>query len=261
MKIGVCRGFEDLEQIKTAVSAGVDYIETNFGCLATFRDERINLCKETLDELAIKCEAANSFIPGEMNLVGDNIDYVKISEYLDRGFQRAEIFGIKKVVLGSGRARSFEEGFSLEKAKEQLAFFLGEYAAPRAKKAGCIIVIEPLRFCESSMIHTVADGVEIARMSNSSNVFGLADLYHVYGNDDSIEGIADYKGEVKHAHIAEPINRAYPSLSDNDEIKTIYKNFFDALKSAGCETCSIEARTDDFNNDIISAVKVLKEII
>lgn len=261
MKIGVCRGLDDLESIKAATQAGVDYLETRFGCLVNFSDEDFIRAKETLESLSLRCLASNGFIPGEMKLVGDKVDYPALCDYLDRGFERAKTLGVEKVVLGSGGARSFEDGYSLEKAKEQLAFFLSEYAAPRAKNAGCIIVIEPLRFCETSMIHTVKDGVEIARMCGCDNVFGLADLYHVYGNEDSIEGIAEFKGEVCHAHIAEPVNRSYPSTADSDDIKEIYKSFFEALETAGCDTCSVEARTEDFDTDIFDAVKVIKSLI
>lgn len=261
MKIGVCRGLEDFDGMKAAASSGVDYWETGFGCLAKFTDDEIKNSKEMLDSLSLECLASNGFIPGSMKLVGDNVDYPALCEYISRGFERAKFIGVKKVVFGSGGARSFEDGFQLEKAKEQVAFFLSEYAGPIAKKAGCIIVMEPLRFCESTMIHMVKDGVEIARMSGCDNVFGLADLYHVYGNDDSVTGIADFKGEIKHAHIAEPVNRRYPCDGDGDDVKVIYQSFFDSLKSAGCDTCSVEARTDDFAVDISGAVKLIKSII
>lgn len=261
MKIGVCRGLDDFESIKLAAEAGVDYYECGFGSLAKFNDEKFNECKEFLCENNLPCFAANGFIPGELKVVGENIDYGALTEYLDKGFERAEKLGVKKIVFGSGSARSFPEGFSFEKAKEQIAFFLSEYAAPKAEKSGCIIVMEPLRFGESSMIHTVADGIEIARMSGKGNVAGLADLYHVFGNNDSIEGIADFKGELLHSHIAEPEKRDYPSTKDSEEVIAIYKSFFDALKIAGCETCSVEARTDDFANDIADALAIIKALI
>ena len=98
-------------------------------------------------------------------------------------------------------------------------------------------------------------------MTKKDNVKALADLYHVYGNEDSIEGIGDCLGLVCHAHIAQPVERVFPSDNDEDNIKNIYKNFFDSLKRCGCETCSIEARTDDFANDIFDSVKVLKSLI
>ncbi len=260
MKFGVCRGLDDFVAMKTAKEAGVDYFETGFGCLANYDDDKFNIGKAMLDSLNLPCYAANGFVPGDMPIVGDNIDYNELVDYLDRGFERAKVLGVKTVVLGSGKARSFPEGYSLEKAKEQLAFFLSEYAAPRAKKAGSIIVLEPLRFCESTMLYTVAEGIEIACMSGADNVFGLADLYHVYGNEDSIDSIKSFKGLVRHSHIAEPVKRIYPSQSDSDAIKSIYKEFLDALKVAGCETCSIEAGTDDFAGEIGEAISLLESV-
>ena len=258
MKIGVCRGLDDFEAMKAASGIGLDYWETGFGCLANFDDEKINLCREKLEEYNIKCLVSNGFIPGDMPIVGRSVDYAALCEYMDKGFERAKLFGVEKIVLGSGKARSFEEGFCLDRAEEQVAFFLEAFAAPKAKDAGCIIVIEPLRFKESSIIHTVADGVRIAKMSKADNVFGLADLYHVYGNKDSVEGIADFKGKIKHAHIAEPVKRKYPLSADSDDIKSIYKAFFNALEIADCETCSIEAHTDGFASDIKDAVEIIK---
>lgn len=260
MRFGVCRGLDDFSAMKSAAKAGVDYFETGFGCLAGFSDEKFCEGKNMLDSLSLKCEAANGFIPGDMKLVGEDVDYPVLCDYMDRGFARAVELGVKKIVLGSGKARSFPEGFSPDRAKEQLALFLGDYASPRARKAGCIIVLEPLRFCESTMLHTVADGVELARVCGADNVFGLADLYHVYGNNDNIEGIKDFPGLVCHSHIAEPVKRIYPSDSDSPEVKEIYKQFLNALKSAGCETCSVEAHTDNFDEDVFNAVSLLKSV-
>lgn len=260
MKFGVCRGLDDFDAMKAAVQAGADYFETGFGCLANFTDEKFLEGKQMLDSLGLRCIAANGFIPGDMSLVGDNVDYSAIEEYLDRGFERAEALGVEKIVLGSGKARSYPDSFPAEKAKEQLAFFLSEYAAPRAEKIGAIVVLEPLRFCESSMIHTVKDGVEMAELSGSGNVFGLADLYHVYGNNDSVSAMRELKNKVCHAHIAEPVKRRYPNAEDNEEVIYIYREFLSTLESIGCHTCSIEAHTDDFSSDVKNAIPFLKSL-
>lgn len=261
MKFGVCRGLDDFDSIKIASKIGVDYYECGFGSLANYDDGKFNNCKAFLKENNLPCLAANSFIPGELKVVGESIDYGALTEYLDKGFERAKALGIKKIVFGSGNARSFPDGYSLEKAKEQLVFFLSEYASPKAEKAGCVIVMEPLRFGESTMIHKVSDGIEIARLSGKKNVAGLADLYHVYGNNDSIEGIGKFNGELLHSHIAEPEKRIYPSTKDSDEVISIYIKFFTALEKAGCDTCSVEARTDDFGNDIADALAILKTLV
>lgn len=101
----------------------------------------------------------------------------------------------------------------------------------------------------------------MAKYCGCDNVFGLADLYHVYSNGDRPESIKDYPGFVRHCHIAEPTNRRYPSINDKEEIVKIYNSFFDSLISAGCDTCSIEARTDDFDADIFNAFKLLRQLI
>lgn len=260
MKFGVCRGLDDIEAIKIASEAGADYFETGFGCLANFTDEQFLSGKNALEDYGIKCVAVNGFIPGDMNLVGENVDYGRIEEYLDKGFERAGVLGVEKIVLGSGKARSFEDGYSKEKAEEQLAFFLSRYASPKAKKIGASIVLEPLRFCETSMIHTVADGVKMAHLSGEDNVFGLADLYHVYGNADSVSGMRELKNKVIHAHIAEPVKRVYPKSTDREEVIYIYREFLSTLDAIGCETCSIEAHTEDFKADAVEAISFLKSL-
>jgi sugar phosphate isomerase/epimerase len=261
MLFGVCRGLDDYVAMECAKKAGIDYFETGFGCLANFDDEKFNKGKEKLESLGLPCLIANGFIPGDMKLVGDEVDYKSLEDYLVRGFKRAEEIGVKIIVFGSGGARSYPEGFSPEKAREQFVYFLKEYAAPMAKKAGCIIVIEPLRFCESSMIHMVSDGIEMSRLSGADNVFGLADLYHVYGNNDDIDAMKQFNGMIKHCHIAEPEKRAYPSLAkDSDCVKATYKKFLDVMSAAGCDTCSIEARTDDFCNDVADAIALLRNL-
>lgn len=261
MKIGTCRGLDDFAAIKDAAEAGVDYYECGFGNLVNLDEEKFQKAKKMLDEYNIPVYAANGFLPGDLKVVGDNIDYEAIEAYLDKGFERAKELNIKVIVFGSGAARSYPDGYSHEKATEQLAFFLKEYASPKAEEAGCTIVMEPLRFGESKMIHTVKDGVEIGEKSGKNNVLSLADLYHVYGNDDKLEEIASFYGKVYHSHIAEPVNRTYPFATDSDEVKVIYKAFISALKGTGCETVSIEARTDDYANDIKNSVKFLREII
>ena len=55
----------------------------------------------------------------EANKNGENVDYAGITAYLDKGFERAKALGVKKVVFGSGGARSFPEGYSFEKGDGQ----------------------------------------------------------------------------------------------------------------------------------------------
>ena len=75
MKFGVCRGLDDFSAMKAAKEAGADYFETGFGCLANYDDEKFNEGKAMLDSLGLPCYAANGFIPGDMPIVGEEVDY------------------------------------------------------------------------------------------------------------------------------------------------------------------------------------------
>lgn len=261
MKIGVCHGFDDYKAVAFAAKCGADHYEPPFREFVSADDEKVNMFISALKEAKIPCISACNFIIGDLALTGENVDYPAISEYLDKGFENAKKIGLKKVVFGSGKARSCPDGFSPDKAYSQVVKFLSDFAAPKAKKAGVIIVIEPLRFNESTMIHKVSEGVKLADDSGCDNVFGLADLYHVCGNGDDIDGIADFVGKVRHAHIANGETRHYPLPGDVDEMMAIYKRFFAALNKAGCDTCTIEARTDDFYNELPQTLKLLKELV
>ena len=123
MKIGVCRGLNDFTAMYHASLAGVDYYEVGFGSLSKFTDDEIKKSIEKLQEYNLPCTVANGFIPGDLKVVGESVDYDALTAYMETGFQRAKEIGVKKIVFGSGKARSFDEGFCPEKAKEQFIYF------------------------------------------------------------------------------------------------------------------------------------------
>ncbi len=257
MKLGACLGWGDFSKYEFAKKCGLDYGETDFTDIALASEEDFNEFCKNIKELQFPVLSANHFLPGHLKLVGENVDKKALAEFLEKGLKRASVLGIQSVVFGSGAARSFDENYTLEKANEDMVFFLKEIASPIASKYNVNIVIEPLSFHETSMIHTVKDGVDFAEKANFEHIYGLADLFHVCNNNDDIDGIGHFIGKIKHAHIAEPETRIYPNKNSNESITVIYKNFFGALKKAGCETCTIEARTDDFRKDLVEAIEVL----
>ena len=72
---------------------------------------------------------------------------------------------------------------------------------------------------------------------------------------DDCETIIKLTGAIKHAHVAEPVSRNYPRKDDGAD----YKSFIEALESAGCETCSVEASTDNFERDCAPALKAIRQ--
>lgn len=256
MKLGVCSDLSSFDKLELIAKLGFDYIEINFTDMVLREDEEINVFISNLKKLDFKCEAANCFFPGSIKLTGDEIDYNEISQYLEKGMERASRIGIKTVVFGSSGARNHPEGYSYDKAYEQLVVFLGDYAGPAAKKYGVSIAIEPLGKKEANMIFTAEDGVLLGRASGCDNVKGLVDLYHMYRNGDEFENIIKFPNEIIHAHVCHP-NRNYPLLTDGYD----YKPFMQTLKTSGCVRVSIEGRSDDFFNDLPSSIEVLKASI
>lgn len=257
MKLGACAGCTALDKIEILAKTGFDYVEIGFGDMAKRSDEEFEAFLAKLAELNFKCEAANSFVPGEIKLTGEEVDYAAVTEFVEKGMARAEKIGIKSVVFGSSGARNVPEGFPREKAYEQLVVFLRDYCGPISKKYGVNIAIEPLSTTETNIIFSVEDGVLLGRASGCDNVKGLADLYHMYNNNDDVDNIMKFPGEVIHSHIACGPTRNYPTPDDG----FAYKPFVDALKAAGCARLSVEARSQDFAVDAKIAFDLLKALV
>ncbi|MBE6748643.1 MAG: sugar phosphate isomerase/epimerase [Ruminococcaceae bacterium] len=260
MKLGACLGYGDFSKFEYAKKCGLDYGETDFTDITLASDEDFNSFCENIKKLGLPVLSANHFLPGDLKVVGENVDYKALTEFLEKGLKRASKLGIQSVVFGSGRARSFGDDYTVEKANEDMVKFLKEIVSPLASEYDVNVVIEPLSFPETSMIHTVKDGVDFAEKADFNHIYGLADLFHVCNNKDDVDGIGDFIGKIKHAHIAEPQTRVFPNKNADIGVDDIYKRFFSALKKAGCETCTIEARTDDFFADLPEAIEVLKEM-
>jgi sugar phosphate isomerase/epimerase len=256
MKIGVCGGFD---RIAIAAECGFDYIEANFKDLTVASEEKFYKFNEELVKCGIACEAANCFLPGEMKVTGNQVDYIALEKYLKAGFARASETGIKMVVMGSGGARSISEDCTYQKAVNQIIYFVHEFAGPIAAEHKIDFVFEPLRKAESNIINTIKEGAMLAAAVNLPNVGTLGDIFHMHIEGDTYDDIRDLKGIFRHAHISNPV-------SDHPEINRIfmknpdeydYKGFFDALKFIGCERVSIEAGTKNFAEDAREAIKIM----
>ena len=256
MRIGVCGG---VERIKAAAESGFDYFEPGFRSLALADDETYQQFKAELEKYGIPCDAANCLLPGDIKIVGKNIDYDYIKSYLKKGYARAAEVGVKTVVLGSGSARSVPDGYPYKDGVNDIIRFVKLYAAPMAAEYDITFVFEPLCKKESNIINTITEGAMLASAIDMPNVASLADLYHMYVEGDTYDDIRRLKGMIRHAHISNPaptdpdIKRVFMKSSDEFD----YKGFFDALKYAGCERVSIEAVPIDYETDVREAVKIM----
>lgn len=256
MKIGVCCG-TDIEKMKYIKALGYDYAESHCQEIAKADDEKI----EAIKAVGLPVLAANCFI--SLRVVGAEKDETAIREYLENLFSKASCLGLSYLVFGSSGARRIPDGMSLEQGRAEIVDFLKYLVVPVAEKYNLPVAIEPLRPEECNAINTVDDGVEIAKKVNSPFIKVLADVAHMFVQNEDLKKLAAYKGFMIHAHTSNPDpapetgkKRIYPAA--NDAFSQV--DFFDALKAAGVETCSIEADVIDFEEDAKNAYEALKNL-
>ena len=256
MKIGVCCG-TDIEKMKYIKALGYDYAESHCQEIARADDEKI----DALKAVGLPILAANCFI--SLRVVGEEKDETAIADYLEKLFSKAKRLGLSYLVFGSSAARRIPEGMSLEQGRAEIVDFLKNLVVPVAEKYDIPVAIEPLRPQECNAINTVADGVEIAEKVGSPYIRVLADVAHMYVQNEAMELLREYEGIVVHAHTSNPdpdksldCKRIYPKKSDEFS----QASFINELKAIGVEHCSIEANVLDFEQDVINAYEVLKEL-
>lgn len=205
---------------------------------------------------AAKCKviAANSFLPGQLKLVGPSINEAAVLGYVDTVMRRAAAAGLKVVVLGSGAARQIPEGFNRDTAKKQFVLIVRKMAEVAAKYK-IPIAMENLNKGECNFINSVAEGLEIAKLINHPNFKLTADIYHMLRENEPASAIIDAREYIVHCHIAENRERGYPGKFGED-----FRPYLKALKSIGFTgVLSMECPWKDMKTELPLAFKYLQQ--
>lgn len=255
MRFGICTGLENVNRL---AEVGYDYIELGVrNALMPEADEtEFQKIRERVADAPLKPEAYAGFIPRDLRVVGDVVDFPRLSQYVQTACRRANEIGGEVIVYGSSGSRNVEEGYSEERALAQIAEFL-DMGADHAEAHGIIIVIEPICLKEGNILRTVADGLAMAKRVNRKGIKALADLYHVWQENEPMQNIVDAAEWLAHVHIAEPVKRSYPGNDDFD-----FSDFFTALHKAGYDgRISCECKFENFDADIETALNTMKTYI
>lgn len=255
MRFGICTGLDNVNRL---AEVGYDYIELGVrSALMPEADEsEFQQIRDRVATSPLKPEAYAGFIPRELRVVGDAVDSPRLTRYVETACRRAREIGGEIIVYGSSGSRNIEEGYSEERALTQIAEFL-DMSADHAEAHDITIVIEPICIKEGNIIRTVADGLAMAKRVNRKGIKVLADLYHVWQENEPMENIVDAAAWLAHVHIAEPVKRSYPGNDDFD-----FTDFFTALKSAGYKgRVSCECKFDNFHSDVETALKTMKHYL
>ncbi len=255
LRFGVCVPVDNPSLAAPLRDAGCDYVECAFSSLGECSEDDFHRFADAYAAAGLRCERCNGFIPWKFPLLSADLDHAALEDFLHCTFARAKALGMTAVVFGSGGARKIPEGMSAQEAYGKLAAFLHDVAGPAAQAHGARIVVEPLRRTECNIVHTLAEGALLARLANHPAVGLLGDLFHMADIGDGPDDVRFARGILWHAHVACPGTRVFPAADDGYD----YAPFLAALRDAGCQTCSIEARPPrGLPEDAASALQVLR---
>lgn len=253
MRFGICTAPENRDAL---AGAGCDYIE--LAVSSALQPEKAD--EDVMPPLraafaasALKPEAYNVLLPGDLKVVGPDTDAARQERYFESAFARAASLGGVVAVFGSGAARGIPPGWSVAEAQRQVREFLGRGGAAAARH-GMTIAIEPLNVTECNFINSVAEAVALAREVNHPAVAVLSDLYHVDHDGQSYEETRAAAPWLRHVHVAGEGRRA-PQPADH----AFLRDYLVVLKASGYDgRISIEGAWENLAAQAPEALAVLR---
>jgi Sugar phosphate isomerases/epimerases len=245
------------EWVRELTKIGYDYIELPLAQIMALSEDEFQELREQMGSYGIRCRACNNFFPVSVRLTGRDVNDSVISDYVAAAVRRASGLGAESIVFGSSGAKNVPDGFSVERAWEQLVHLLRLIDSIVAS-AGIVVAIEPLNRRESNIVNTVAEGLKLAQETDREHIRLLVDYYHLIAEDGDIASVTRAAGYLSHLHIANPAGRHFPSEND----KADYSEFLKCVHDAGyAGKISVEAYSTDVVHDASGALEYLKHSI
>ena len=235
VQVGVCTN-----DVAGAVKYGFDYIEPSAAEIAAMTEEQFRKYADQVLSSPIRCEAFNSFIRRpELVVLGNEVPRAALNDYMEGCLGRCRKLGGSIMVWGSAGSRKVPDGFSRERAREQIAEFL-RTAGDIASRYEMVVAIEPLRRQESNILNSGAESLEMVRMAKHPNVKMIIDYYHMREESEDPRIVDTARQEIVHLHFANPAGRVWPhDLKEDGQ----YEPFFRYMKNTGyAGRISIEGR-------------------
>lgn len=211
MKFGVC--FDIREPLREHPRKS-DYLEIAGTHIDSLTSDEFALIKNRVADKKIKPYSCNGLIDPSLRLTGPDVNLNAIQGYCDRLFYRLAELNVGILVFGSGKAKRVPDGFSIEKAWEQL-FKIGDILASTAKQFGQAIAVEPLSYKEVNIINTVDEAAYYAKTVNRDNFKILVDFYHFDSNNDDFSSLQRNSALITHAHFAAQKTRTIPNSAED----------------------------------------------
>jgi D-psicose/D-tagatose/L-ribulose 3-epimerase len=216
--------------IGAAAKYGFDYVEPAAAEIAAMSESEFRAYAGLVLASPLRCRALNSFIRRpELKVVGAEVSLSAVQEYLELCMPRCRQLGASVVVWGSAGSRNVPEGFSRDRARDQVAEFL-HMAGDVARRSNIVIAIEPLRRAESNIFNNGAEALAMVRRVKHKHVRMIIDYYHLRVENEDPRILEVAKHEIVHLHFANPNGRLWPRALEEDDH---YAAFFRTLKKIG----------------------------
>jgi sugar phosphate isomerase/epimerase len=223
--VGVCT-----RDVDGAAKYGFDYVEPPAADIAAMSEDDFRQYADKVLASTIRCDSFNGLIRrSDLKVVGESVPTSALHDYLEACLARCRRLGASVVVWGSAGSRNVPDGFSRDKALQQIADFL-RMAGDIGRKHDVIVAIEPLRHQESNILNTGAEALEMVRTVKHPNVRMIIDYYHLREENEDPRILETAQKEIVHLHFANPHGRVWPhDLGEDDH----YAAFFGYLKKTG----------------------------
>lgn len=257
MKLG---GFGLIEHYLAMKDAGYDYAELDMPEIEALSADDYAKFKELTAQTGLPLLTGARLLPiVTPTFFVDGFKPADLAPYLKRSCHRTSALGIRKIILGNGKARSLPQPDSIKKEPMFLEFL--KMAAEIAGENGQELILEPLGPKYSNYINTIPEAVGIIDKLNMPNLFTMADLRHMVWSEENLGDLSSYVSYIHHVHVDYPLSypeRGYPDPADGYD----YSSFIKELINSGYQdTLTIEADIPaDWTVAHDNAMTVLKEL-
>lgn len=183
--------------------------------------------KSTFENLRVRMYAVNIFFPGDLKLVGPDVNEQEVLNHARAVLKRCREANINMMVWGSGGARRVPDGYEYAKAKEQF-IRIARKVADIAGEYNITLALENLNHTETNFINTVEEAYDIVKKVNHPGFLLCVDIYHMLVEGESPAIIAKTGDKLIHCDIAEKENRAPPGVKGDD-----FRPYLRELKMVG----------------------------
>jgi sugar phosphate isomerase/epimerase len=206
----------------------------------TVSEEEFARLLPEINSSALPLYACNLFMPGDLKVVGPEVNERAVLDYVEVVLRRAGEAGVSVITWGSSGSRSVPEGYSYTTATAQFIYMAGRIARV-AERYGVTLVLENLNRTEANFITTLREALAVVRAVEHPNLRLCVDLYHMLVNGEPASDIVGVGAYAVYAEIAEREDRTPPGTRGDD-----FRPYLKALRAEGYSgPILIEARWGD----------------